>query len=93
MKASTCEPRWKWRRISQFASGRTKVFMPKTMVRCSHFDEVKPRGSTIFSSWISTIDSRASGRTTGSTNWRERDAASDSHARLTSSASGPLASR
>ncbi len=59
---------WKWRRSSQFASGRTNTRSPQARNRWSSHDDVKAFGKTILISWKSTMAARASGRTSGSPN-------------------------
>ena len=93
MKARICEPRWKCRMMSQFASGETKRFMLKASTRCSRPECAHLRGRKPFSSWISIMLPRASGRSSGRKNWREPPLQSCSHAALTASGSGVLWSR
>ncbi|MNV80772.1 hypothetical protein D3C71_1743960 [compost metagenome] len=92
-KASTWEPRWKCRMISQLASGETKRFMLKASSRCSSMECDQRLGRKILSSWMRIIDTRASGRTSGRKNWRELLLQSRSQAALTSSGRGVLWSR
>src|SRR5690606_381335 len=93
MNSSTCEPKWKWRRINQFASGRIKFSMPQASSRCRVPEKATLRGVKTLMTWISTIIVRANGRTNGSTYCRERELESASQARLTSSSIGVLWSR
>ena len=92
-KARICEPRWKWRRMSQLASGETKRFMLKASSRCSSLEWAQLRGSSTLRIWMRTMLVRASGRRKGSRYWREPLLQSRSQAALTSSGSGVLWSR
>ncbi|MOA57332.1 hypothetical protein D3C78_1814900 [compost metagenome] len=47
MKASACAPRWKWRRISQLASGDTKRLSPHARMRCSSRECDQRRGRKV----------------------------------------------
>ena len=62
--------------------GLTKFRMPQTISACSARDEVRRFGTTIRMSCTSTMDSRASGRTIGSRNWRDLEALPRSSASL-----------
>ncbi|MNN85186.1 hypothetical protein D3C81_2024450 [compost metagenome] len=93
MKASACAPRWKWRRISQLASGDTKRLSPHARMRCSSFECDQRRGRNVFTTWIRMMKARASGRRNGSRYWRDAQLESVSHAFFTLSGKGVLRSR
>src|SRR2546427_1803221 len=46
-KARICEPRWKWRRMSQLASGETKRFMLKASRSEEHTSELQSQSNLV----------------------------------------------
>ena len=93
MNDSACAPRWKCRKISQFASGDTKRFKPQARMRCSSRECDQRRGRNVLTIWIRMMKARAIGRRNGSKYCRDAQLESVSHAFLTLSGSGVLRSR